>query len=333
MTTQLYRVRLKPLTAFATPLRGDTLFGQVCWHLRHTEGEATLSGYLHGYLEQSPFLVLSDAFPAGYLPRPTLPLSHLGMKLDDPRSRKAAKSRKWLPLATLALPVAEWHSHLVTSGDIAATLVNHPEAPLWQEQVRTHNSINRLTQTTGAGEQGFAPYERQLTWYHPELALELYAALGEGMTPGQLHHWLQAVGLHGYGKEASSGLGKFDVIEVAPLDAPTPPAANAWLTLAPCAPQGGQWRAEHCFYQPHVRFGMHGAQAVLAGTVPWKNPVLLADTAALLTPDTPPAGRHGLVGRGLAGLSHAVPNTVHQGYAPVLPVQHSMNITNREACA
>jgi len=318
MSHTLYRLRLKPQTAFATPLRGDTLFGQCCWQFRHQGGEAELAALLDGYREGRPFLVLSDAFPAGYLPRPTMSLGLLGFDLADPTARKAAKSRRWLPHAALTRPLHHWQDLLVSEGDVAKTLPGLPDQPLWQDTVRTHNSLNRLTNTTGSGE-GFAPYERGLTWHHPELELEVFAACDERLSAAQLQNLVSAMGLGGYGKEASSGLGKFDVLDCTLADLPHPPGANAWLTLAPCAPQGGSWQAQHCYYDIHVRFGRHGMSPEVMGSAPWKNPVLMADRGAILTPASF-NGEGVFVGQGLGDVSRAIPATVHQGYAPVVAV-------------
>ena len=65
-----YQVTLQPRSAFGTPLAGDTLFGQLCWAIRERFGEARLTSLLEGYTEANPFLVVSDAFPAGWVPRP-----------------------------------------------------------------------------------------------------------------------------------------------------------------------------------------------------------------------------------------------------------------------
>ncbi len=46
-------VTLTPLSAFATPLKGDTLFGQLCWAIRNRLGEAYLNQCLEGYTQQS----------------------------------------------------------------------------------------------------------------------------------------------------------------------------------------------------------------------------------------------------------------------------------------
>ncbi|MEJ2445572.1 MAG: hypothetical protein P8Y42_19335 [Exilibacterium sp.] len=137
---QIWRYTLKPLSAFATPLKGDTLFGQLCWALRHRYGEQELSQQLEGYTQGYPFCVLSDAFPASYLPRPHLPLfSMVAAEHDaDILQRKQWKSRQWLPLADFASPVANWLSQCKGPGEI----YTHPEyGNDWlREEGRMHNS-------------------------------------------------------------------------------------------------------------------------------------------------------------------------------------------------
>ena len=67
---------------------------------------------------------------------------------------------------------------------------------------------------------------------------------------------------------------------------------------------------------PTVR---HGDRAVLGGK-PFKNPVLMADSFAILTPAIfEPSAR--ITGRGIGGVSKAIGTAVHQGYAPVFGVQ------------
>ena len=333
MSYQRYRIRIQPQSAFATPLRGDTLFGQCCQLISESGGQL-LQGLLEGYTQGSPFLVLSDAFPAGYLPRPNLPLSWFGFDLTDATGRKAAKSQQWLPADHTSAPLSQWQTHLNNSGSIAKKLAGIDEGskkqakPIQQQTVRTHNSINRLTSTTSSGEEGFAPFERELTWYHPKLELELYAVIDERLPVEQLQQLLEGIGAFGYGKEASTGCGRFTVESVEGWQPSAHPQANSWLTLAPTAPQGWQdaegngWHSERCFYQIHVRFGRHagGIESPDGGNrTPWKNPVLLADSGALLTPQAfnPNAL---FCGQGLTGLSHLQPGTVHQGYSPMIPV-------------
>jgi CRISPR-associated protein Csm4 len=106
------------------------------------------------------------------------------------------------------------------------------------------------------------------------------------------------------------------------VDLPSQPAADAWLTLAPSAPQGGGFDANRSFYQTFTRFGRHGDLGVHLPGGPFKAPVLLAQTGAVLVPPT--FAPRLFVGRGLGGdgsLSKAIDGTVHQGYAPVVGIR------------
>ena len=79
---KLYKTTITPLSSFGTTLRGDTLFGQLCWACKFIFGENELNELLSDY-ESSPFLIVSDAFASGYLPKPTVPLKELGANVDD----------------------------------------------------------------------------------------------------------------------------------------------------------------------------------------------------------------------------------------------------------
>lgn len=312
-----FRLLLKPLTAFATPVKGDTLFGQCCWAIRHAYGEARLEELLQGYREGRPFLVLADALPQGFLRRPCMPLAKLGFELDDPEQRKQIKSRRWLPEAVLAQPLPQWSKTALSESEMMENLGLQGSLSLAAHQM--HNSLNRLTGTTGKGD-GFAPFDLETFWFHPGVSLAVYAVLDEDrLALAELESVVAAVGLQGYGKEASAGLGKLQVTSVEPWQPPAPADPDAWLTLAPCAPQGLGWRTEHCYYETFTRFGRHGDAAVHSGK-PFKNPVLLSDSYAVLTPAEFDPGAC-FTGSGIGGVSKAIEQTVQQGYAPVLAVQ------------
>jgi CRISPR-associated protein Csm4 len=315
---KLHRILIHPRTAFATPLRGDTLFGQCCWAIRNLRDEARLAELLQGYTGGRPFLVLSDPLPEGFLRRPAAPLHLLGLDVDDPRDRKQAKARRWLPEEALKKPVGAWGREALSEAGMMDRL--RLQGPFLRHENRTHNSLNRLTGATGTGEAGFAPYDRALIWHHPGVRLAIYAVLDEDrFTLAELREALDCVGQQGYGKEASSGLGKFEVADAAPHEPPRPAAPNAWLSLAPCAPQGMAWNADRCHYETFTRFGRHGDRAVHSGQ-PFKSPVLMADSFALLTPAAFDAAAR-VAGQGIGGVSRAIGAAVHQGYAPVFAVQ------------
>jgi CRISPR-associated protein Csm4 len=311
---------LIPKTAFATPLHGDTLFGQCCWAIRHLHGEAKLTELLAGYTQNKPFMVIADALPQGIIARPSLPTELLGFDTSDTQQRKAQKGKKWFPVSVLNKPLKQWADTAQTDAEMLTALGLKGSYLLAEPQ--DHNSLNRLTGTTAKGE-GFAPFQRLTYCFHPGIELTLIVELDENrLSADELLEVLQWVGLTGYGKEASCGLGKF---EAAPADAVPLEFAqgDAWLTLAACAPQGLNWDAANCYYQTFTRFGRHGDLAVHQGS-PFKNPVLLAQAFAVLTPQAMNPDQS-FIGQGLDGVSKTIKETVQQGYAPVLPVALELN--------
>lgn len=319
MSHTLHRATLSLHTPLGTPLAGDTLFGQLCWALREAQGEAELTRRLNSYTAGQPWLVVSDGFPAGFLPKPTLP-QNFEPQQNNPALRKAAKKRRWIPIDTASGNTLDFLQNPLR--DLLASAVDETtafgQAP--QSTVQPHNTLNRLTGTTGEGE--FAPYTMPQTFYAAAQKINVYLVLDEAQTtPEEISALLSAIGASGFGRDASIGLGKFTVDTIIALKTPTHSKANAFWTLAPCAPQGQDFDGEKSYWRVLTRFGRHGNLHALTGK-PFKTPVLLASTGAVFRPastfkPTP------FIGQGLGGegsLSKAEPATVHQGYAPTLPV-------------
>lgn len=317
---QTWRATIVPLAAFGTPLKGDTFFGQLCWAVRNRFGAERLVKLLDGYTAGRPFAVVSDALPSRHLPRPALP-GHLFREVPEV-DRKALKKRVWMPVDSFDAPLQTWLAHCRSAAELpAGAVAEHPQP---------HNTINRATGTTGKG--SFAPYAMPQLWHGKKVVspreipqmprLDLYVVLDDArIEADELKVLIEDVGAIGFGRDASIGLGKFRLDDFMAFQAPEHSQANAWLTLAPSAPQGLDWDDSRSFYNVFTRFGRHGDIAVHTGK-PFKTPVLLAQTGAVLAPrryDSRP-----FTGRGLGGdgsLSKSISETVHQGYAPVLGVR------------
>lgn len=312
------RIVLRPLSAFGGPIRGDTLFGQICWAALHRWGEARLEELLAGYTVGRPFAVCSDAFPVGHLPRPALPL-HRFDRLED-EDRKAVKGRRWLPLEAVAEPVPHWLAACRGDAQVLAALGQEGASRLAEGHAQARNSINRLSGTTGGAE--FAPYAQPQLWFHQAARLDCWLLLDtERLAREEAHRLLRDIGLVGYGRDAGIGLGKFAIEGLAAQSLPCQPEADACFTLAPCSPQGLGLDPGRSHYQIFTRFGRHGDRAVHTG-LPFKAPALMADTGAVLSGLEMPHGP--FIGQGIGGdgsLSNAIPETVQQGYAPFIGVR------------
>ena len=298
---KLYRFTLTPQSAMGTPLVGDTLFGQICWAVRNRFGEARLTALLEGYTEQRPFIVVSDAFPQGFLPLPTLPSKFWQTKTET--DRKSLKKAQWVNIEDAENSAVKFWQECALQENVKFEK---------ESQDQFHNTIDRQTNTTGEGQ--FAPYSTMLTWFGTVQKFDLYIVLDENrFTLEELQQVLNDVGSFGFGRDASIGLGKFQCINPQAVNF-LQQNANCYLTLANCAPRNLGLNKEYCYYQITTRFGRHGDIQALSSN-PFKKPIILAKPAAIFTPEKYEPRL--FLGNGLSGISHTQPNAVHQAYAPV----------------
>ena len=194
---KLYRFTLTPQSAMGTPLVGDTLFGQFCWAVRNRFGEARLIELLEGYTEQRPFIVVSDAFPQGFLPLPTLPSTFWETKTET--DRKSLKKAQWVNISDVEKRVVKFWQECALQTNFKFEKEN---------QDQFHNTIDRQTNTTGEGQ--FAPYSTEIAWFGSKQEFDLYIVLDETrFSLEELQQILDDVGTFGFGRDASIGLGKF----------------------------------------------------------------------------------------------------------------------------
>jgi CRISPR-associated protein Csm4 len=341
---KVYEVTLKPLTGFATPLKGDTIFGQFCWQVAYDEKlfGTTLTEFLTTYHE-NPFVVFSSAFPkfckgSSYqyaLPTPAMPIDTLFELPVDTCSRvrklKDLKAKRWM-----ILPEGKRFSSFkelsfyddrqlldiarsTVSDEVLKRLRRSGSSSFAASCSQPHNSINRLTGTTGEG--GFAPFSVDQQVFPPETELALFVGFDEKrLNIEQIKIGLERIGETGFGKDASTGLGRFQLgedskIDLANMGSDLP---NACYTLATCVPEKDIYA--QMFFFPFTRFGRHGDVLAKSGN-PFKNPVIMADEGAVFAPRTPEVFRKPYIGTAIRGISKAELGTVTQGYALYLPVK------------
>ncbi|HOK07818.1 MAG TPA: hypothetical protein PK836_10310 [Syntrophales bacterium] len=332
---RLYKILMEPQSAFATPLKADTLFGVFCWQA--AQDRDILTGGLEKWVEvyhQRPFVVFSSAWPCLQdgegdiyaLKRPDLPLSYFFAEKGESRrerlkKRKDNQRRRWMLVGgDLRLDPAS--AELINDGELAGRLLgSRGEGKAYagvsavsHEDERMHNSINRMTMTTG---EGFAPFSTPVTHYLPGCRLVIFVLVDEGATDiGRVCRALERVGVGGFGADASTGCGRFKLWSWEEIPLPSCKGGNAAYCLGPVVPEGGSCRM--AFFQPFTRFGRHGDWLAVSPD-PFKNPVVMADEGAVLVPADPAALGRPYLGRAVSGLSKALPETIHQGYAVHIP--------------
>lgn len=290
---KLYKTTITPLSSFGTTLKGDTIFGHICWAIC-LKNKNRLNELLKGY-EKEPFLVVSDAFVSGYFPKPTAPSTMLGENLAD---KKVNRKKVWL----------NWED--LQNGDFSlAKSDDELEKPM-VTFLSIKNKINRLTFTTDGGD--FAPYSMSEYMTVPQ---DVYFLLDtDKMNLDELKDAFSLVGKMGYGKKASIGKGRFEVGEFCEIESFFNENSNAFMTLSPSSLEN----FSEIYYEPFTRFGKHGAS--LASDKPFKSPVLLAQSGALIVPnddEKTKIQKAAYIGKGIKGHS-SHEESVQQGYAIVV---------------
>ena len=338
---ELYAITIRPESPFGTPLKGDTIFGAFCWQA--AEDPSILEGGLDYWIDiyaDRPFAVFSSVWPriVGHaiqyaVRRPEIPLKWFGDEGSADLSerlekRKQNKARRWLLLEEDLKVIPSW-DHLVNEKELTRLLWNSlpdgnkrmlgpgpPEKFLIPAR-QQHNTINRQTNTTGEGI--FAPYTTTNLWFLPGMELVLFVAIDEGATDiEKIQKGLSRMGAWGFGRDASTGLGRFSFLRSDRIGFPDTSEADACLTLGPCVPRPEEYK--DIWFLPFTRFGRHGASLMHAGR-PFKNPIVMADEGAVLLPKERSSFKKPYLGSAVTGISKAQREAVTQGYTIYLPME------------
>ncbi|MCK5681850.1 hypothetical protein KAI46_13675 [bacterium] len=338
----LYAITIQPESAFGTPLKGDTIFGHFCWQAADSgELEGGLDRWIASY-RQAPFVLFSSAFPMIHkngeclyaMPRPSLWASPpKNMKVKDRYlrmlGRKKDKNKKYLLIGE-DLEIVFSEERYCSEEDLFEfhrTSLSSEK----QKQLRVltgkqrrfsgvfeqaHNTLDRLTNTTGIGQ--FAPFSSENIHYLPEAKLVVFALFDkDAMDIGRITEAFVEIGRWGFGRDASAGLGRFNVVGTRKMKIPEI-GARACYTLAPCVPVKNSFSAS--YFTLFTRFGKHGGALVYAEN-PFKNPVVMADEGAVFVPHAQPDLSQPYIGSAVTNLSKADDRTVMQGYAIYLPCE------------
>jgi CRISPR-associated protein Csm4 len=240
-----YRLRLRPLSPFATPWHADSLFGALAWRCAETYGEDVLTGWLDRFLRGDPPFLLSDALPGDWFPAP------LGPVYRSPSGGK------------VKIPV--W----VKSGEFVRMLrdpeYRNPQSLTGDSEMSTpadrrHASLGRLSGATDESGALFEVEQRILSTRSGEfLSLYLRADSTDHIEP-----LIDLLAKTGFGRKSSTGLGAFQLDGQAELysELDAFPEANGFVSLSHFTPAlndptQGAWRTHVSYPKFHGSSVLH----------------------------------------------------------------------------
>ncbi|MDN3512495.1 MAG: hypothetical protein NG784_14500 [Candidatus Jettenia sp.] len=338
-----HEIVIKPLSGFGTNLKGDTIFGHFCWQIAYDQHLANkpLDELLINY-NTSPFIVFSSAFPKFCVKprqyyavkRPNLPFDKVFSLPNDKKQniekRKEYKARRWMvferdkkfsllkELRYLADDQLLVDIKAYTQEVTGKRMKGKDAKGVITEFLQSHNKINRLTSTTST--KGFAPFTVDQWVFYPETELAIFIGIDDAfINIQQVKEGLERIGEWGFGKDASTGLGKFEVLKESEIDLTKmgSDSPNACYTLAPCVPERDTF--SDMFFNPFTRFGRHG-DIFAKSPNPFKNPVIMADEGGIFKPKDLEVFNKPYIGSAVLNISKTEPRSVAQGYSLYIPV-------------
>jgi CRISPR-associated protein Csm4 len=332
MILEFFEITIKPLSGFGTPLKGDTLFGHFCWQTSYDPSlvEGDLNKQIKLYKEK-PFIIFSSAFPKIMenskeyyaLKRPEMPLSMLfeqgRIRFETIKQAKDNKKKKWM-LVEKNSSINFANVEFITEKQLCEKIENKESENFTKSISQQHNTINRMTSTTG--ENQFAPYTKENIYYTPKTLLSVFVLIDkDAIDIEQVVKGLERIGSWGFGRDASTGLGRFKVIDSQSLTINNG-GFKTFYSLAPSVPDKTQ--IDKIYSSTFTRFGKHGANLAYSKN-PFKNPVIMVDEASVYYMKDQQYKKP-YIGSAVSGVSKAMPETVVQGYTPFLPIKMEQNL-------
>lgn len=271
---------LVPRSRSVTRFRGDILLGQLFWQYRYRNGPEKL-GELLAKIDHTSAPVISDLFPKGFLPIPRL------RRTPKPEDRKQLKALSYLPIPQWETLRSNLTPETLTEALYKFKDEQQPAPALTEDML--HATINRLSGTT-TDEGGL--YSRESTFYDKNLEFHGY------FYPGSIDveegiDLLHEIGSFGYGADASTGAGTFDLtILEKQLDWESPENANGWMALSHHLPDA-RLNAQKGSYGIKIHYGRLGGDFATAGN-PFKKPLLLFEPGSLWKPKPEPDSLYGI---------------------------------------
>lgn len=214
----LFRYRITPLSAFATPMRSDTLYGHLLWAAAMLEGETRVKALIESFADGAPPFVLSSALPADHLPMPPLPLisrarfkaqfDGKGNLVEQLQDFKSFRKNKYLSVQcwqALKGIISQETLFTIWLSEKASLAKTKRRDDIQDETMAClpHVSIDR--RSGSVLDEGGLFFSKGI-WYRPGMNLDLYVRTEDLDAFETLFRHIETAG---YGADRSTGMGQF----------------------------------------------------------------------------------------------------------------------------
>ncbi len=212
---QTYKILWKIRSPLQTSLESDTIFGHLCWAYRYDRDENALSEFLEEV--EKGKLLLTSAFPAGFLPLPCLPETEQNFDLafalhpenyhDESEKYQLKKQLKKMNY----LPVEIWEElkSAFSPARLYDKILSQKNRISCPEEIFVSNIRNRINRNNGSTGEGNLFTER-LRYFPENTVLESYLTT-DFFDINELKNLFNYIVNTGFGKKKSIGRGSFQI--------------------------------------------------------------------------------------------------------------------------
>lgn len=259
-----YTIEIRLESPIITYFQSDTIFGHICWAIRflYQNGENKLREFLEAHdKEENPPLLVSNGFPADYLPKPIIPpITQTELDTFVGRENRIANSFKIKTIKKLVFihksdfeqlqtgaitPLSLFQNMYGSYDTIVKDLANE------QSMVVQHNTVNRIE---GKVTRGL--YAQEETFFGPNPGNFVIYLKTYRFSRKELESIFAFIGDGGFGRDKSTGKGyfTFKVNEGSDLREANNP--NAFMTLSSFIPKEND--PVKGYYQTLLKYGKLG---------------------------------------------------------------------------
>lgn len=302
-----YLIKLSVPSGFITPWHSDTIFGHLCWMAQRHDGFKGFNGaagFIDLYRSGNPPLILSDAFPAGYLPVPANLKEFFDQRLEGELNEdRYSFLKKVKDIKHLTLKQFQKYQR----GELF-------EVDGSKDQIITaytlHNQINRFTNTTGESGSLFELEERFVIGGK----LNVYARIREGFED-DVWRLFELFERGGFGRKKSTGKGAFKLLGIEKFnDIDEIAKPGGFLSLSHFVPAKSD--PTDGIYRVLVKYGKMAEEYGCGGN-PFKKPLMMIRPGAIFRTNTV---RPYYYGRLVENIAYTHADVVQYGYGFAVPI-------------
>ena len=191
------KITIKPTSPFITPLQSDTIFGHFAWGYRYCFGEKKLNELLKTF-KQKPFIVFSDGFIKGTLPKPFL--KPYLPKNEELIFAKEVKRIGFIDKELVFKNINNLKDEIIFK-DISKNKDN--KSLKYKSQITQKNSVNRSLNLVIEG-----LYSIKESFFGSGFEFEIYFKY-QDINKDAIKEVFEVISKKGYGKDKSTGKGRF----------------------------------------------------------------------------------------------------------------------------